>query len=195
MSPGGPAAAFGLLLLAAAVRSPAAPPPAPPRAGAVALFDETGARVTLSRALGDGYKVLLVTKPWVEANGPLLADLVHYRIRLNRGSLRSAVVFLRSEPAAALKSLGVAAGKVRALFDPEGDLARALAVRTMPALVLVDPEGTARFAAPLLSREMVRQIAQNYARKERLFAAPRPAASPRPGIPAAGGGIGRYSIR
>lgn len=160
------------------------------------LINSTGKKITFAGAFGHGHKVILFTKPWSDTNAQLLAELSHFRIRLNRGGLKSGVVFLRSDLAEASRLMADYHGRVRYTLDPDGQLARLLGVKTMPSLMLVDPEGLVRYAAPLLARELVRQVAAHYNQPEKMFPSPRASSAPRrPGIPPAKGNAGHYSIR
>ena len=129
------------------------------------------------------------------ANAQIIGELSHYRLRLNRGGLRSGVIFLRSERDEALRAMETFKGRVKWWIDADGGLAKLLGVKTLPALMLIDADGNVKFAAPLLNDELVKQLAKNYNKPETVFRAPRPVASPRVGIPPAKGGVGRYSIR
>jgi hypothetical protein len=161
----------------------------------VVLIDWDGKKTTFAEAFGSGTKVVLVTKPWSESNTQVVGELKQYRIRLNKGGLRSGVVFLRSDRSDAIKAMSTFERKVRWYIDPDGTLARRLNVETMPTLALVDPEGQVRFSAPLLASELVKQLARNYNKPDAMFRKPRAKDIVKPGIPPAKGGLGRYSIR
>lgn len=163
---------------------------------AAPLVTSTGKKTTFGEAFGDGHKVVLFTKPWSETNAQLIGELSHFRIRLNRGGLKSGVVFLRSDLAEASRLMADFKGRVKYTLDPDGRLARQLGVKTMPSLMLVDPDGRVRYAAPLLAQDLVRQVAAHYNQPEKLFPSPRASSAPRrPGVPPAKGNVGRYSIR
>lgn len=159
------------------------------------LIDWDGRKTSFAEAFGTGTKVVLVTKPWSDSNPQVIGELKQYRIRLNKGGLRSGVVFLRSDRSDAIKAMSAFERKVRWYIDPDGSLARRLNVETLPTLALVDPEGQVRFSAPLLASELVKQLARNYNKPDAMFRKPRPKDIVRPGIPPAKGGLGRYSIR
>ena len=166
-----------------------------PRVGDASLVDCRGNQTSLGYAFGDCHKLLLFTKPWADPNVDILAHFVHYRLRLNRRGIRSAVVFLRSDRSDAIRSLGDKVSRLNWFIDPEGVLAKAVKMRTLPALILVDPNGDVKYSTPLLSRDMVKQVASQFEHPDRLFPVGRPSARPRPGTPAASGGVGRYTIR
>lgn len=163
----------------------------------VHLIDGDGRKTTFSQGFGDGTKVVLITKPWSDANMQVIGELKHYRIRLNRGGLRSGVVFLRSGRSDAIRAMAPHGRKVRWFIDPDGSLARLLKVESIPSLALIDPQGQVRFSAPLLASELVAQLARNYDRPDAMFRRRRPkdAGLVKPGIPPVKGGLGRYSIR
>lgn len=163
----------------------------------VRLIDWDGKKTTFGEAFGDGAKVVLVTKPWTDANTQVIGELKHYRIRLNKGGLRSGVVFLRTDRSDAIRAMLPHERKVRWFIDPDGSLARELKVESMPSLALIDPQGQVRFSAPLLAAELVTQLARNFDKPEAMFRQKKPKDSGlvKPGIPPAKGGLGRYSIR
>lgn len=165
--------------------------------GDVRLIDRDGKKTTFSEAFGGGSKVVLVTKPWCDANMQIIGELKHYRIRLNKGGLRSGVVFLKSDRSDAIRAMQPHERKVRWFIDPDGSLARSLNVESMPSLALVDPQGQVRFSAPLLASDLVTQLARNFNRPDALFRrrGPKDAGLVKPGMPPVKGGLGRYSIR
>jgi hypothetical protein len=171
----------------------------------VVVQDPAGARITFDKAFGRGSKLLVVTKPWAEPNEHLISALAQYRIRLNKGGLRSGVVFLRSDASEAARAMAAQRGKVRYFLDPTGELAGKLDVRSLPAILLIGPDGKVRHATPMVSQETMRQIAARYRNPESIIARPSdaPLATPegspapprRPGIPPASGGAGRFTLR
>lgn len=161
------------------------------------LVSSTGKPTTFGEAFGDGYKVVLFTKPWSDTNPQLIGELSHFRIRLNRDQLKSGVVFLRSDLAAASRVMAEYKGRVRYLLDPDGHAARMLKVKSVPSLMLIGPQGSVLYTTPLLARELVKQVAAHYKTPEKLFNSPRPTAAPsrRPGIPPAAGNSGQFTVR
>ena len=163
---------------------------------AAPLVSSTGKATTFGEQLGDGYKVVLFTKPWSDTNAQLIGELSHFHLRLNRGQLRSAVVFLRADLAAASRVMAEYKNRVRYVLDPDGHAARLLSVKTIPALMLIDPAARVRYSTPLLAQELVKQVASHYAEPEKLWASPRPAATPRrPGIPPPQGNTGQFTVK
>lgn len=163
---------------------------------ATPLIGSTGKSTTFGEAFGEGYKVILFTKPWSDTNAQLIGELSHFRMRLNRGQLKSGVIFLRSDLAAASRIMTDFKGRVRYLLDPDGRAARLLTVKTIPALMLIDPDGRVRYSTPLLAQDLVRQVAAHYHTPDKLFGSPRPSGPPRrPGIPPAKGNSGQFSVR
>lgn len=161
------------------------------------LVSSTGKETTFGEAFGDGYKVVLFTKPWSDTNSQLIGELSHFRIRLNRDQLRSGVVFLRTDLASASRVMTDYKGRVRYLLDPDGHAARLLKVKSVPSLLLIGPQGSVLYSTPLLARELVKQVAAHYKTPEKLFNAPRPNAAPsrRPGVPPPTGNTGQFTVR
>lgn len=161
------------------------------------LVASTGKPTTFGEAFGDGYKVVLFTKPWSDTNAQLIGELSHFRIRLNRDQLKSGVVFLRADLAAASRVMAEYKGRVRYTLDPDGHAARMLKVKSVPSLMLIGPQGSVLYTTPLLARELVKQVAAHYKTPEKLFNSPRPTAAPsrRPGIPPAAGNSGQFTVR
>ena len=162
---------------------------------AVELRTPAGGKTTVAGAFGKGHKVLVVTKPWCNANELLIGTLAHYRIRLNKGGLRSGVVFLRSDPAEAARAMETYKGNIGYYLDPEGVLAAELSIRELPAVFLLNPAGKIVYTAPVLSQAQIAQIAQHYSKVEKVFPAPKTPPSRSPGQPAATGGVPHYTIR
>jgi hypothetical protein len=161
----------------------------------IKLVTPTGDSTTFGEALGSEYKIVVLTKPWVDANTSPIGDLLHYRIRLNKGGLRSAVIFVRCDTGPATVAMGNAAKKVAYYVDPKGRLARALDLKTLPSLYLLDGSNSVVFTAPLLSREVVRQLAKRYDAPGGLLQDPknnRAIPLDDPGRPA---GVGEFQFR